>query len=111
MYTQSLIQQRLNWIHTLESFKNDLNDMMNKYIIEDAFFGISNNSLYEATKGYFVNVKEYTSLDEAVREMKPNQLIHVLENKTFIVGDAISSLSESSEDAHIYDIEFLCEVR
>lgn len=111
MYTKSLIQQRLEWIQTLEMFKEGLNDMMDKYLIEDAFFGISSNGLYEVTKGYFVDVKEYTNLDEAVREMKPNQLIHILENKTFIVGNITNSLSECSEDSHIYDVEFLCKVR
>lgn len=111
MYTKSLIQQKLEKIHILESFKNELSEMMDRYIIEDAFFGISNKGLYEATRGYFITSKEYDSLDEAVRDMSTNQFIHVLENKKFVVGDVVSQLSSCPDSSHVYDVEFLCEVR
>lgn len=111
MYTKSLIQQKLELIQKRESFKESLNNVMNNYIIEDAFFGLSNNGMYEAVKGYFIEGKEYTNLDEAVREMKYDQVIHVLENKTFVVGDLVSQLSNCPKEAHIYDVEFLCKVR
>lgn len=111
MFTKSLIQQKLEMVRLLESFKKSLNGMMDQYIIENAFFGISNQGMYEATKGYFVASKEYDNLDEAVRDMKCNQFIQVLENKKFVVGDINSQLSNCPEESHVYDVEFLCEVR
>lgn len=112
MYTKSLIQQHLERIDLLESFKLNLNDIMDKYIIENSVFGVTRNgSVCEITNGYFIEEDKYNSLDECIRGLKDNQYINILNNETFIAGVVENSLFNCPEQSKVLDLETLKYVR
>lgn len=114
MDTMSLIQKQCLLVEYLSNFHTALNEMMDKYMIEDSIF-VFNQQLMEATKGYFVKIAEYGSLDEALSSIKyedANKVgVRVVENKTFQIGFVKKSLYECSNDDTVFDIDKMIDVR
>lgn len=111
MWTKSFIQQQVESIEERARFANDINKILESYNIEDGVFGISRGNTYELSSGYFVPVKEFESINDAIREMNQyNQAVRIVENK-FILGDVYSSLSEIKDCENIFSIEFLEDVK
>lgn len=112
MYTRSLIQQNLEILKAKENFNEGVSSLMEKYNIEDSIFVISNGSVKELTKGYFVIEKEYDNINEAIRNCNINtQGVRVVENNKFMVGSIFSHLSQCPENSNILDVELYEDVR
>ena len=106
MYTKSKIQIINESLQVKDNFKRGLEELMEKYIIEDSVFVIQ-ESVKEVTKGYFNINNEYSNLQEAIRNCNvTKQGIRIMENKSFQVGDIYNNLSEC-ESEKILDIERL----
>lgn len=111
MWTKSFIQLQVESIQERAKFANDINKILENYRITDGVFGVNNNNTYELSAGYFVAVKEFNSIDEAIKEMNQNnQAVRITEGK-FILGDVYQQLSETPDDVDVFSIEFLENVR
>lgn len=101
MDTMSLIQKQRLLVEYLSKFHTSLNDMMDKYMIEDSIF-VFNQQLMEATKGYFVKIAEYDSLDEAISSVKYEDVnkigVRVIANTNFQIGYIKKSLYECKNE-------------
>ena len=112
MQTKSNIQLIKELITIKESAKNSLNNLMDKYTIEDSVFAFKNGIMYECTEGYFEVVSEYNTIDEAVKyaDIK-SQSIRVINNTTFQVCNVRTILSECDTDKKVFDLNRLESVR
>ena len=112
MWTKSYIQLQVESIQERAKFSQDIANLLEKYTISDAVFGIINGNTCELSTGYFVESGRYTDLEEAVRNMdQKSQALRICENE-YIVGDLYRTLSEIDESAKsIFSIEFLEDVR
>ena len=112
MYTKSIIQQTVEAIRAKENFKAAIENLMEKYNIEDSVFVLKNGFIHEAVEGYFNVDFVYDSLDKAISESDSNNLaIRVMNNKVFQTGKLYSTLSECKEDASVLDLYRLTAVR
>lgn len=112
MYTKSIIQQTVEALRTKENFKAAIENLMEKYNIEDSVFILKNGFLYEATEGYFNVEFVYDSLDKAISESDSNNLaIRVMNNKVFQTGKLYRTISECSEDSQVLDLYRLTVIR
>lgn len=112
MYTKSIIQQAVENFKVKDNFKTAINNLMEKYNIEDSVFVIKNGFLHEATKGYFVVEKEYDSLDLAISECNVNTMgVRVMNNAKFQTGKLTKTLSECEEDKQVFDLDRLEDIR
>lgn len=112
MLTKSKIQLIKEQLEVSNDYREGLENLMDKYMIEDSTFVYKNGMVYEATLGYFVEKSVHTSLQDAVRACNINTCgIRIIENKEFIVGELKKTLSECSNDQKIFDITKLVDVR
>lgn len=112
MYTKSLIQQHLERIELLESFKQDVNELMDKYIIENSVFGMNyNGRAKEIVTGYFIVDESYENLDDCIRGLKNNQYIQIEGNNKFSTGSMEYNLFNCPQDKKVLDLETLNYVR
>lgn len=98
MQTKSNIQLVKENLAIREMFKNNLEDLMNKYTVEDSYFASSKTSLgnwEECTKGYFVFEKEYNNFDNAISNMNNDSVIRIIDNKRFQIGKVYEKLSDA----------------
>ena len=56
MYTKSVIQQIVENCKVKDNFRAAINNLMEKYNIEDSVFVLKNGFLHEAVGGYFVEL-------------------------------------------------------
>lgn len=105
MYTRSIIQQQIERENIQESFKNGLNNIMDKYTVENSVFGLVNGRVVEAVRGYFVEEKEYDSIDEAMNDF--GKAIRIQGNKKFITGTIYESIAKCPKDQKILDLDTL----
>ena len=110
MYTKSIIQQTVEALQTKGMFKDRLDNLMNKYIIEDSVFLFKNNNLHEVVEGYFEVEKEFDNLTDAIRECN-SMCIRVINNTTFMVGNLRKTISECNSENKVFDLDRLTEVR
>ena len=109
MQTKSNIQIIRENLALRENFANNIKSFMDKYTIEDSYFGISGGasstkeSMTEYINGYFVMEHEYTNIDDAISNMAPNQVIRIIENNRFQIGERYRKLSEVEGD-NVIDI-------
>lgn len=110
MYCKSLIQQQIELIEERASFARDINEMLERYYIADGVWGVSNKRTYELSNGYFVPVKEFTSINEAIKEMdQRKQAVRIIEGRC-ILGDVYQCLADTPDEAQVFSIEFLEDV-
>ena len=110
MQTKSNIQLIQEALKVKENFKASVENLMDKYLIEDSVF-VWKGSLYESTKGYFEVEGEYESLNEAIKVWNPMQSIRVIGNKKFQIGEIKTFIAECKSDAQVFDITCLEEIR
>ena len=113
MQTKSNIQIIRENLAKINILKENIESLMDKYIIEDSFFGISQNKhtrfnninecISEYSNGYFVIEHEYTNIDEAVSNMGLDNTLRVINNEKFQIGKRFEKLSEITE-GEIIDI-------
>ena len=107
MNVVSNIHNMLNFIETKSEFKEGLNNLMEKYNVEDSIFSYNNGAVNEVCHGYFVENTEYNSLDEAISNMNNlNQCIRIINNEKFVLGDVHTTLNENI--TKFYDISAVC---
>ena len=97
-------------INTLSILEESLQHFMDEYTIKDGVFGLFRDKLYELTCGYLIPESEHDTLESAIRNMKPSQVIRIEENKKFTIGDVASSLGDCPHGCKVLDIEFLEEI-
>lgn len=110
MFTKSIIQQQVELIQERAKFAGDINSLLESYRIIDGVFGVRQCNTFELSKGYFVEVKEFNSIDEAIKEMdQRSQAVRIIENR-FILGDVYNNLNDIPSDKTVFSIEFLEDV-
>ncbi len=114
MQTKSNIQLIKEALQQSNNFREGLENLMEKYNIEDSVFVCANSMVMEATKGYFVELNSYDNLQDAVRECngKWNKCgVRVINNQKFVVGEIKQYLSECKEGEKVFDINRLTDIR
>lgn len=112
MYTKSLIQQHLERINLLEVFKQDVNELMEKYTIENSVFGMNRNGYAkEVVTGYFIVDESYDNLNDCMRGLKNNQYIQIENNNKFSTGTVEYNLFNCPTDKRVLDLDTLNYVR
>lgn len=108
MWTKSKIQMINEMISLQNNYKEGLENLLEKYNIEDNIFTFKNGQIFEATKGYFVKKGEYKSLNEALKECNysfDNMGIRIINNNTFELGEIKTTLSECNvSENSVFDI-------
>lgn len=105
MFTKSKIQQITETLECKNSFKEGLNQLMEKYNIEDSIFVFVNGQAKEVTKGYFTIKEEYDNLKDAVSNCDiTSNGIRIMENSKFQIGCIYGLLSACPKDDKILDI-------
>lgn len=113
MWTKSKIQLIKESITLANDYKVRMENIMDKYIIEDSIF-IYNGRVQEVTQGYFVEKDRYNNIHEAIKACGGNYIsngIRVINNKEFIVGDIKTYLSECSNSQNVFDINAITNIR
>ena len=111
MYTKSLIQQTVEALRAKDNFRVAIENLMEKYNIEDSVFALKNGFLHEVVEGYFATENEFTNLDEAVSACDINTMgIRVMGN-TFQTGKIHNRLSECADDKKVFDLQRLEDIR
>lgn len=112
MYTKSIIQQTVENIKAKECFRSALENLMEKYNIEDSVFALKNGFLHEATTGYFVLENTYDSIADAISDCNIDSMcLRIINNTSFQIGKLYNTLSECKGDKKVFDLDRLEEVR
>lgn len=114
MQTKSNIQLIGEMCNIVSDYKDCLNDLMQRYTVEDSIFVYRDDQLMEAVSGYFVPVGEFDRVDEAVRACWGNfsvMGVRVENNEKFTAGIIKKTILECKEDEKVFDIERLMDVR
>ena len=114
MWTKSMIQMIRESCEVMSDYHKQLNDLMEKYNIEDNIFIYRNGVINEVRKGYFEVYNTYNTLNEALKGCNGqfNSMgIRISDNQSFQVGYVREFLSECSEDSVVLDINNMVDVR
>lgn len=114
MLTKSKIQLIKESLAMANDYREGLENLTNKYTIEDSVFVYAGGMVHEATQGYFVEKSKHDSIQEAIRHCNGefNKYgIRVVNNKEFIVGEIKRNLVECDKDATVFDINRLTDIR
>lgn len=115
MYTKSKIQVVRESIDAKNTFKAQLNDLMDDYMVTDNIFVCQNGKVSEVVEGYFVCNGEYENLNEAFDSIADNNVaIRVIRNSEFQVGQIFNLISECPQDSefpilHISEQEYVID--
>lgn len=104
MMTRSSIQRTLEAINIKNNFYESLNNLMDKYMVEDSIFQIVEGKTVERTKGYFEVVSEHKSFEDAMNNWN-GQAIRIINNEKFQLGLVRNMISECTLESPIYDID------
>lgn len=107
MYTKSIIQQEMESIEHVNKFFENLKELTDMFVVENSIFIPKNNTMCEATAGYFCIDGEYNSLDELKSNYNLNSpYVRVINNSVFQCGNVYNRLNECKSESHksIYDI-------
>lgn len=111
MYTKSIIQQNIELLQAKNNFRIGIEQLMEKYNIEDSVFVLKNGRLYEAVEGYFSVESDYDSLSEAISNCNIATMgIRVMGNK-FQTGTIHQRISECVNDNQVFDLDRLEAIR
>lgn len=111
MYTKSIIQQTVEAIRAKDNFRTALEQLMEKYNIEDSVFVMKNGFLNEAVDGYFVVENNYESLDEAVSACDMRTMGIRILGGIFQTGKIHNRISECESGKKVFDLSRLEDVR
>lgn len=107
MFTKSIIQQTVESMQMKNNFKSAIEQLMERYNIEDSIFAFKNGLMQEVVDGYFVVENEYDNLNAAISECNINTMGIRIINNTFQVGTIHTKISECATDKPIFDIKKL----
>lgn len=114
MQTKSKIQLIKEALAVANDYREGLENLMEKYTIEDSVFVYVGGMVQEAIQGYFVEKSKHDSLLEAIRNCNcefGRYGIRIKENKEFVVGEIKRNLAECSQEATVFDINRLTDIR
>lgn len=111
MYTKNIIQQTIEKLHEKDSFRIAIENLMEKYNIEDSVFVFKNGNMREVVEGYFTTDNEYTELSEAISACDPYYMAIRVMGNTFQVGTIHNCISECEENKKVFDLKRLEVVR
>lgn len=111
MFTKSIIQQTVESLHAKDNFRVAIEQLMEKYNIEDSVFVFKNGYLHEAVTGYFAMVNEFNNLSDAISACNGNMAVRVMENKLFQVGTLHNTISECAPESKVFDLDKLENIR
>ena len=112
MYTKSIIQQAIESFKIKDDFRTAIENLMEKYNIEDSVFVIKNGYLNEVVEGYFSIENTYDSIEKAVSECNINSMgIRVMNNKLFQTGTIHKTIYECSPEKQVFDLDRLEDIR
>ena len=99
MYTKSLIQRIAEMNDQLCNFKEGLNNLLNKYMINDSVFIYKDGQVHTVNNGYLIIKEEFDNIDEAIKHCDINKnVIRITENKKFEIGEIYNKLADCPED-------------
>lgn len=112
MYTKSIIQQTVETMRVKDNFRTAIEQLMEKYNIEDSVFVLKNGFMHEVVEGYFVTENEYTDLAEAMSNCDINTMGIRVIGESFQTGKIYSRLSECADtNKKVFDLKRLEDVR
>lgn len=111
MFTKSIIQQTVEAMQIKNDFRTAIENLMEKYNIEDSVFVFYNGMMHEVVEGYFVTENEFTNLAEAISACNIETMGVRIIGTTFQIGAIYEKLSECADDKKVFDITRLTEVR
>ena len=112
MYTKSIIQQAVETMRAKDNFRTAIEQLMEKYNIEDSVFVLKNGFMHEVVEGYFVTENEYTNLAEAMSNCDINTMGIRIIGESFQTGRIYSRLSECADtNKKVFDLKRLEDVR
>jgi hypothetical protein len=111
MYTKSIIQQTIEKLQTKDSFRIAIENLMEKYNIEDSVFIFKNGNMREVVEGYFATTAEYDNLAEAISDCDPYTMAIRVIGENFQVGTIHNSISECTNNSKVFDLQRLEIVR
>lgn len=103
MQLKSKIQQIQEQIAQKHRFVEGLENIMDKYTIEDSVF-LFNGKVMEVCKGYFEVISEHNTLTDAIKntDIKENA-IRVINNEKFQIGKIHQHISDCKNP--VFDLE------
>lgn len=111
MYTKSIIQQRVESLRAKDNFRVAIEQLLEKYNIEDSVFVMNNGSLKEVVEGYFAVEQEFDVLSEAVSACDMGVMgIRVIGDK-YQTGRIHNRISECADDKKVFDLSRLEDIR
>ena len=113
--TMSKIQLAAKFIEEVHCFECALNNITDKYLVEDNIFSFKNGELFEISRGYFVTIGEADTLKGVWNCLQNNSLnnvgVRIIGNSKYQVGYIRNTLLECSNDDNVYDINRMSSVR
>lgn len=111
MFTKSIIQQTVESMQAKSNFRIAIEQLMEKYNVEDSVFVFKNGTMHEVVEGYFVTENDYDNLNDAISACNINSMgIRVMGTK-FQTGTICNKISECANDKKVFDLRRLQIVR
>ena len=105
MTTRSAIDLICEGLRAKQNFANNLEYLCDKYEIKDNIFACgADGELEECSEGYFGQVKEYPSLNEAMKELNVYCQGIRVKNGKYAVGNLYQNLADVQE-SYIIDLK------
>lgn len=111
MFTKSIIQQKLEAEQLKYDFMASIENLMEKYNIEDSVFVFKNGAMREVVDGYFVTEHEFDNIKDAIAECDIATMGIRIIGTTFQTGTINSKLSECVDNKKVLDIGRLIDIR
>lgn len=112
MYTKSLIQQTIENLHAKDNFRAAIEQLMEKYNIEDSVFVLKNGFTHEVVEGYFATSNvEYNNINEAIAACDINTMGIRVKGNSFQVGKIYNRISECKDCDKVFDLKRLEDIR
>lgn len=105
----SLIQEKINSDNYINSFKNEIRSLNEKYDIEQETFGISSNGTpTRVHEGYMKVRNEFSTLEEALKDFTSiKDILYIVDESTIITGEYSNVILEKKENEKVVDLSTL----
>lgn len=111
MYTKSIIQQNVEALRAKDNFRAAVEQLMEKYTIEDSVFVLKNGFIHEVVNGYFEVDQEFDNISKAISACDINTMgVRVVKDR-FYTGKIHNRLSECAADKKVFDLSRLEDIR
>lgn len=107
MYTKSIIQQTVEKIQAKNNFRVALEQLLEKYNVEDSVFVMKNGVLHEVVEGYFAIEGNYETLTEAISACDMSCMGVRILGGIYQTGKIHTRISECESDKKIFDLSRL----